>query len=234
MDLSVVVPLPVSVIDNPDAAFLPLGTKPPLVRVVASTRDVVADPVRVVIAVAAPLIGEVRTALASEDLASVSIAAVSGAAHRADCIGAALEYLTRAAFSTSHVLVHDITSPLTSTDLADRVVAGMRGGGTVVMPALAVTDSVKAVDGNGAITATVDRSVLRAVQYPRGFTVEALTELLERGTSEDFDEVALALDAGVPVTFVDGDPDALRAELPGDAEFIESIIASRRAEPSGA
>lgn len=225
-------PLPVSVTDNPEAAFLSLGTQPPLARIVGSILDVVTDAGRVVVAVAAPLVGDVRTALASEDLASVSIAAVSGSAHRADCIRAALDYLRRAPFSTSHVLVHDISSPLTSTDLADRVVAGMRDGGTVVMPALAVTDSVKAVDVNGAITATVDRSVLRSVQYPRGFTVEELAELLERGTTEDFDEVAAALGAGVPVTFVDGDPDALRAELPRDAEFIEAIIASR--EPSGA
>ena len=225
-------PLPVSVVGNPAAAFLPLGTQPSLTRIVASILDAVAEPDHIVVAVAAPLVGDVRTALAS--VASVSVVAVSGAAHRADCIGTALDYLRAAPFSTSHVLVHDISSPLASTDLADRVVAGLRDGGTVVMPSLAVTDSVKAVDGNGSITATVDRSVLRAVQYPRGFTIDALAGLLERGTSEKFDEIAAAIDAAVPVSFVDGDPDAFRAELPRDAEFIEAIVASRRAEPNGA
>lgn len=225
-------PLPVSVADNPAAAFLPLATQPPLTRIVRSTLDVVAEPGRIVVAVAASLVADVPTAL--ESVGSVSVVAVSGAAHRADCLGAALEHLRRASFSTSHVLVHDISSPLVSADLAERVVEGLRGGDTVVMPALAVTDSVKAVDVNGSITATVDRSVLRAVQYPRGFTIDALAALLERGASGGFDEVAVAIDAAVPVTFVDGDPDAFRTELPRDAEFVEAIIASRRAEPSGA
>lgn len=220
-------PLPVSVVDNPAAAFLSVGTEPPLARIVRSMLDTVAEPSRTVIATAASLVGEVRTTLASQDLAAVGVAAVGGLAHRADCLGAALEYLRRAAFSTSHVLVYDIASPLAPADLAARVVEGMRCGGTVVMPALAVTDSVKAVDRHGSITATVDRSVLRAVQYPRGFTVDALAGLLERGASADFDEIAVAIDAAVPVTFVDGDPDAFRAELPEDAEFVEAIIASR-------
>lgn len=220
-------PLPDSVASNPAAAFLPLGTQPPLARIVRSMLGAVAEPGRVIIAAAAPFAGDVRTVLASEGLAAVSVAAVGGLAHRAECLGAALEYLRRAAFSTSHVLVYDIASPLAPADLAARVVEGMRSGGTVVMPALAVTDSVKAVDGHGSITATVDRSVLRTVQYPRGFTVDALAGLLERGASEDFDEIAVAIDAAVPVTFVDGDPAAFRTELPEDAEFVEAIIASR-------
>jgi 2-C-methyl-D-erythritol 4-phosphate cytidylyltransferase len=231
VELSVVVPLPVSVVDNPAAAFLPLGTQPPLTRIVRSVLDLVAEPGRIVVAVAAPLVGDVRTALAS--VATVGVVAVNGTAHRADCLGAALEYLRRASFSTSHVLVYDTFSPLASGDLAARVVDGLRGGGTVVMPALAVTDSVKAVDVNGSISATVDRSVLRAVQYPRGFTIDALAALLQRATSEAFDEIAVAIDAAVPVTYVDGDPDAFRAELPRDAEFVEAIIASRRSEISG-
>lgn len=225
-------PLPVSVADNPAAAFLPLGTQPPLIRIVRSILGVVAEPGRIVVAVAAPLVGDVRTALASVE--SVGVTAASEAAHRVDCLGAALEYLRQASFSTSHVLVHDISSPLVSADLTERVVEGLRGGGTVVMPALAVTDSVKAVDGNGSITATVDRSLLRAVQYPRGFTIDALAGLLERGTSGEFDEIAAAIDAAVPVTYVDGDPDAFRAELPRDAEFVEAIIASRRPWPNDA
>ncbi|MBY0290735.1 MAG: 2-C-methyl-D-erythritol 4-phosphate cytidylyltransferase [Mycobacteriaceae bacterium] len=227
MELSVVVPLTDSVASNPAAAFLPLGTQPPLARIVRSMLGAVAEPGRVVIAAAAPLTGDVRTVLASEGLSAVRVEPVGGLAHRADCLGVALKYLRRASFSTSHVLVHDIASPLAPADLAARVVEGMRGGGTVVMPALAVTDSVKTIDRHGSITATVDRSVLRAVQYPRGFTVDALAGLLERGAPEDFDEIAVANDAAVPVTFVEGDPDAFRAELPEDGEFVEAIIASR-------
>jgi 2-C-methyl-D-erythritol 4-phosphate cytidylyltransferase len=224
VESSVVVPLPISVADNRAAAFLPLVDQPPLVRIVQTMLGAVAEPGRVVVAAAEALVADVRATLASKT--SASIVTVSGAATRADCLGAALEYLRQAPFSTTHVLVHDIGHPLVSDELAERVVAGMRSGGTVVVPALAVTDSVKAVDAHGSITATVDRSVLRTVQYPRGFTVDALAGLLEQSTSGDFDEIAVAIGAGAPVTFVDGHPDAFRAELPRDAAFIEAIIAS--------
>lgn len=230
VELSVVVPLPVSVVDNPASAFSPLGTQTPLARIVRSLLEAVAGPGRIVIAAASSLVADVRSALASADLSAVSVEAVGGAVSRADCLGAALEYLRAAPFSTTHVLVHDISSPLVSADLARRVIEGMHRGGTVVMPALAVTDSVKAVDVHGAVTASLDRSVLRAIQFPRGFAVDALARLLERSASEEFDEISSAVDSGMPVMFVDGDPAAFRAELPRDTEFVEAIISSRAAD----
>ncbi|HEX9834331.1 MAG TPA: 2-C-methyl-D-erythritol 4-phosphate cytidylyltransferase [Mycobacterium sp.] len=233
MELSGVVPLPVSVVANPAVAFLPLAAATPLTRLVRTILGAVTEPGRVVVAAAEPLVADVRAILASEELASVSVVAVGGAGSRADCLRAALDCLRRAAFSTSHVLVHDIGRPLASADLVMRVVAGMRDGGAVVMPILAVTDSVKAVDVRGSVIVTVDRSVLRAVQYPRGFTVGALSGLLARGTPGEFDEIAAAVGADVPIAFVDGDPDAFHAELPQDAEFIEAIIASRSSDPGG-
>ena len=228
MDVSVVVPLPISVTDNMAAAFLPLADQPPLLRIIRTLLDAVAEPGRVVVAAAEPLVDDVRAVLASDNLTSVSVAAVDGvAATRADCIGAALGCLRRQLFSTTHVLVHDISSPLVSADVVQRVIAGLQAGGTVVMPQLAVTDSVKAVDIRGSVTATVDRSVLSAVQFPRGFTIDALAGLLAQRTSDGFDEIAVAISAGARITFVDGDPDAFRSELPRDAEFIEAVIASR-------
>jgi 2-C-methyl-D-erythritol 4-phosphate cytidylyltransferase len=231
VELSGVVPLPISVVDNRAAAFFPLAGAPALARIARVLLDAVAEPGRVVIAAAEPLVGDVRAALASGDLASVNVVSVSGSASKRDCLRAALEYLRRASFSTSHVLVHDVSRPLPSPDLAKRVVAGMRSGGTVVMPILAVTDSVKAVDVHGSITSTVDRSDLRTVQYPRGFAIGALNDLLAQDTAADFDEMATALGAAAPITHVEGDPDAFRAELPRDAEFVEAIIASRSPDP---
>jgi 2-C-methyl-D-erythritol 4-phosphate cytidylyltransferase len=231
VELSGVVPLPISVVNNRAAAFLPLAGAPALARIARVLVDAVAEPGRVIIAAAEPLVGDVRAALASQDLASVNVVSVSGPASRPDCLRAALEYLRRASFSTSHVLVHDISRPLPSPDLAERVVAGMRSGGTVVMPILAVTDSIKAVDVHGSITSTVDRSALRAVQYPRGFAIGILNDFLAQDTPADFDEMAMAVGAAAPVVHVEGDPDAFRAELPRDAEFVEAIIASRWPDP---
>jgi len=74
-------------------------------------------------------------------------------------------------------------------------------------------------------TGTVDRSALRSVQYPRGFTVDQLTALLAARAGESFDEFDEAVRAGVPITLVDGDPSAIFAELPRDTAFLEAIIA---------
>jgi len=230
VDVSVVVPLPISVGDNMAAAFVPLGTSPPLVRIVRTLLDVVAEPGRIVVVAAEPLVEDVRAALASDNLASVSVPAIAGLASRADCLSAALECLRQASFSTTHVLVHDISSPLASAEVTQRVIEGLQGGGAVVMPQLAVTDSVKAVDVHGSVLSTVDRSVLRAIQFPRGFAIDTLAGLLAQRTPDEFaefDEVAAAIGAAAPITFVDGDPDAFRADLPRDTEFFEAIIASR-------
>jgi len=228
------VPLPISVADNTASAFPELVDAPALTRIVSAMLGAVAEPGRIVVAAAEALAGDARAVLASKNLEGVRISAVSGAATRAHCIRAALEGLQQAPFSTSHVLVHDISSPLASADLTARVVEAMRDGGSIVAPTIAVTDSVKAVDRNGMVMATVDRSALRAVQFPRGFAVDALAELLGRDSAAEVDEIAAAIGAAAHITVVDGDPDAFRIELPGDAEFIEAIIASRQAGPRGA
>jgi 2-C-methyl-D-erythritol 4-phosphate cytidylyltransferase len=231
VELSGVVPLPISVADNAAAAFLPVAGGAPLPRVVRAMLGAVAEPGRVIVAAAEPLVDDVRAVLASEDLPPVTVVVVNGSASRADCLGAALDFLQRASFSTRHVLIHDISCPLASVGVRDRVIAGLRGGSTVVMPAVAVTDSIKAVDSQGTVTGTLDRSTLRAVQFPRGFAVDQLARLLADRTSDEFDELAMAIGAAASITVVDGDPDAFRADLPQDADFVEAIIASRRPDP---
>jgi 2-C-methyl-D-erythritol 4-phosphate cytidylyltransferase len=125
------------------------------------------------------------------------------------------------------VLIHDIRRPLAPAALRDRVIAELREGSTVVMPALPLTDSVKAVDARGSVTGTLDRSTLQAVQYPRGFASDRLAQLLTGRKSEEFDELEEAIRAGVPITMVDGDPDAFVVDLPADAAFVEAVIACR-------
>jgi 2-C-methyl-D-erythritol 4-phosphate cytidylyltransferase len=71
--------------------------------------------------------------------------------------------------------------------------------------------------------------MLRAVQYPRGFTVEKLSQLLASRTSDDFDELDESLLGRTPITLVEGDSDAFVAELPKDAPFVEAIITCRHA-----
>jgi 2-C-methyl-D-erythritol 4-phosphate cytidylyltransferase len=218
VDLAAILPLPETFVDNAAAVFGPLAGQVPLARVVRTMRGAA------VVAVAEPLVGAVRESLAAHGLSAVGVAVAEAPGLRAQCLAAGLHYFTD---QPRHVLIHDIRRPLAPEGVRDRVIAGLQAGGPVVMPALAVTDSVKAVDARGSVTDTLDRSMLRAVQYPRGFTAGQLSQLLAGRTSDDFDELDESVRTGMPITLVDGDSDAFVVELPRDAAFVEAIIACR-------
>ncbi|HKH51524.1 MAG TPA: 2-C-methyl-D-erythritol 4-phosphate cytidylyltransferase [Mycobacterium sp.] len=217
-DLAEIVPLPATFVDNAAAVFDPLAGEAPLVRIVRTMRGVA------VVAVAEPLVDEVRESLAAQGLSAVDVAVAEDPGTRAQCLAAGLHHLKD---QPRHVLIHDIRRPLAPATLRDRVIAGLQAGSRVVMPALAVTDSVKAVDAWGSVTDTLDRSTLRAVQYPRGFAADQLSQLLAGRTSDDFDELDESLRTGTAITLVDGDSDAFAVELPRDAAFVEAILTCR-------
>jgi 2-C-methyl-D-erythritol 4-phosphate cytidylyltransferase len=219
VDLAAILPLPATYVDDAAAAFDPLAGTAPLARVVRTMRGAA------VVAVAGPLVDAVRESLAAHGLSTVGVAVAEDPGSRAQCLAAGLHYLQD---PPRHVLIHDIRRPLAPEGVRDRVIAGLQAGNPVVMPVLAVTDSVKAVDASGSVTETLDRSTLRAVQYPRGFTADQLSQLLA-GTSDEFDELNESLRTGTPITFVGGDSDAFVVELPRDAAFVEAIITCRPA-----
>jgi len=219
-DLAAIVPLPATFADN--AAFAPLAGEPPLARVAGTMLGAA------VVAVAEPHIDAARESLAAHGLSDVGVAVAEDPGSRAQCLAAGLQYLKDA---PRHVLIHDLRRPLAPASLRDRVISALQAGSPVVMPVLAVTDSVKAVDARGFLTGTLDRSTLRTVQYPRGFAADQLSQLLAGRTSDEFDELDESLRTGTRITFVDGDSDAFVIELPRDAAFVEAIIACRQTDP---
>ncbi|MBP1821786.1 2-C-methyl-D-erythritol 4-phosphate cytidylyltransferase [Mycobacterium sp. OAE908] len=210
-----VLPLPSALADN---AYAPLAGEPALVWLAR------AMPSAAVVATTAALADRVRETLAAHGLSAIDVVAVEEPDSRAQCLAAGLQ---RFRDSARHVLIHDVRRPLAPESLRDRVVAGLLAGSTIVMPALAVTDSVKSVDANGFVTGTLDRSTLQTVQYPRGFAVDELSRLLAGRISEDFDELDEVLHAGMPITLVEGDANGFAIELPRDTDYVEAIIASR-------
>jgi len=214
-ELAAILPLPAESADN---AFAPLAGEAPLVRVARAMRGAA------VVAAAEQLVGVVRESLAAHGLSAVGVVVAAAPGSRAQCLVAGLRYFTD---QPRHVLIHDTRRPLAPAGVRDRVIAGLQAGHPVVMPALAVTDSVKAVDASGSVTDTLDRSALRAVQYPRGFTADHLSQLLAGRAEDDFDELDEALRTGTPIALVDGDADAFAVELPRDTAFVEAIIACR-------
>jgi 2-C-methyl-D-erythritol 4-phosphate cytidylyltransferase len=225
-DWALIVPVPASIAANRDVLFSQFGETVPLVHCLHSILTSGWRTADAVVAVANALATDVEALLAANGV-SVPVVAVAGAGTREQCLSAGLASLNPA---TRYILVHDIHRPLASTDLADRILDGLRRGEEVIVPALAMVDSVKTVDSAGAVTETVDRSLLRSAQFPRGFQRQVLTTILTEVGADDFDELVLARRAGVPTTVIDGDPDAFALDIPRDVGLADAIYACRLAE----
>lgn len=227
-----ILPLPTSAAKNKGTAFTRLAGWAPLAHSVRSMLGPggVSEEGRIVVATAKELLSDARACLAAHGLTSVAIAVAEGSGTRTQCVAAGLGHLDREAVSSPFVLIHDFRRPLASVGVRDRVITQLRGGSKVVVPALPMVDSVKAVDSVGSVKGTVDRAILRAVQYPRGFAADRLAQLVAGCDSENFDELEEAIRAGFPVTMVEGDPDAFVVEVPRDAQLVEAIISCRQAD----
>ncbi len=146
---------------------------------------------------------------------------VAGGADRTESVRLALAAIGDAEF----VLVHDAARALTPSSLIVRVVAALQSGHPAVVPGLPVSDTIKAVDANGVVLGTPERSGLRAVQTPQGFQTEVLRRAYERAAAGGFtDDASLVESIGTPVQMVEGDPLAFKITTPNDLLLAEALL----------
>lgn len=176
------------------------------------------------VTVAEPLLDAVREAIVGQGFVAVRVQAADPPGDRLQCVAAGMQTVA----GPGQVLVHDLEWPMVSTVVVERILTSIRAGAVAVMPARPVTDSIKAVDDTGVLAATLDRSALRVVQYPRGFDAEVLALLVNRSQTSMFDELEAALATGTHVTLVEGGDEAFRVELPRDTGYLVAFIESRQ------
>ncbi|WP_082775996.1 2-C-methyl-D-erythritol 4-phosphate cytidylyltransferase [Tsukamurella pulmonis] len=146
---------------------------------------------------------------------------VVGGAERTDSVRAGLA----AAGDAELVLVHDAARPMTPPAMIVRVVDALRAGASAVIPVLPVADTVKRVDADGAVLATVDRADLRAVQTPQGFTAASLRTAYDAAPGElATDDAGLVERAGGTVVTVAGDPLAMKITTAFDLRVAQALI----------
>lgn len=156
------------------------------------------------------------------DSLSIPVTVIEGGADRTESVGLALA----ASGAPDFVLVHDAARPLTPPALIARVVEALRSGHSAVIPALPVADTIKAVDANGVVLGTPERTGLRAVQTPQGFATEVLTRAYHRAGATSFtDDAAMVENAGVPVQVVAGDPLGFKITTPLDLLLAKAVLA---------
>ena len=153
-----------------------------------------------------------------------AVTVVAGGANRGESVGRALAAFADAD-EPNFVLVHDAARALTPPGLVVRVVEALRAGHSAVVPALALSDTVKAVDANGVVLGTPERAGLRAVQTPQGFTTELLVRAYQHAAGADFtDDASLVEHIGGQVQVVDGDPLAFKITTRLDILLAQAIV----------
>jgi len=142
---------------------------------------------------------------------------VNGGATRQASVRAGLEAL--ASHAPDIVLIHDAARAFVTDKVISRAIDAALITGAAI-PVVPVTDTVKVVDGSGAITATPDRANLRIAQTPQAFRFDVILEAHRRAAREgrgDFtDDAAIAEWAGLTVATFEGDVANMKLTTPED------------------
>ncbi|MFK3890312.1 bifunctional 2-C-methyl-D-erythritol 4-phosphate cytidylyltransferase/2-C-methyl-D-erythritol 2,4-cyclodiphosphate synthase [Sphingomonas sp. NPDC079357] len=149
---------------------------------------------------------------------------VTGGAERRDSVAAGLAALGNA----TRVLVHDAARPFVPAAVIDRLLAALDHAEGAI-PVLPVADTLVVTDG-----ATVARDVLRRVQTPQAFRVDALAAAHAAwdGTIAT-DDAQMVRALGKDVAMVEGDTMLDKITYPADFAAAEARVAIETRSASG-
>jgi 2-C-methyl-D-erythritol 4-phosphate cytidylyltransferase len=199
-------------------AFAKLGEDPLLAEPLRRLDD--SDWVDAIVVVSPPGWEEPSILLAEELGCGKANACVAGGETRTGSVRNGLAEVPEDALV---VLVHDAARPLVTEDVIGRVLAPLSEGWDGAVPGLAVSDTLKRVDSDGAVRETVDREGLHGVQTPQAFLADVLRRAVSDG-SEATDCAGLVEAAGGRVKVVEGDPRLLKVTTAEDLARVESWL----------
>ncbi len=180
----------------------------------------------VIVAPASHLAAAAAAAFDARVPARVVVVVAPGGTDRGDSVAAGLAVLPD---EPSVVLVHDVARALAPASLFTAVIEAVRQGHQAVVPGLPVVDTIKQVDATGLVVATPERSALRAIQTPQGFTRELLVRAHESAAGHPVtDDAALVERMGIGVHVIDGDRRALKITTPEDLVLAELLLERNR------
>jgi 2-C-methyl-D-erythritol 4-phosphate cytidylyltransferase len=148
---------------------------------------------------------------------------VTGGEHRQDSVIVGFNQVDPS--ETDYVLIHDGVRPLVSHALIGRIVDATKEHGSAI-PVLSVEDTVKLVEDN-KILETLDRTKVRRVQTPQGFSYQVLESALNRARDDNFygtDEATLVERIGGIPVLIEGDSQNIKITTPDDIRIAEALI----------
>ncbi len=151
---------------------------------------------------------------------------VAGGATRSESVRAGLAALDA---DPEIVVVHDAARALAAPELFELVIDTVRAGADGAVPAVAIPDTVKRVDGDRVVE-TVDRDGLVVVQTPQAFRADRLRAAHDTGVDAT-DDAALVEAAGGTVVVVAGDPRNVKVTTVADLSVVEALLAESEHAP---
>ena len=127
------------------------------------------------------------------------------------------------------IAIHDGARPLVTQDVINRVIydASVHMSSIPVIPS---TDTLKAVDDDGNVTGTVDRSRTVRVQTPQVFDADLIKGALTKAAKDALpitDDCSAMDIMGIKTHTVMGDVDNIKITTPNDMVTAEAIIKNR-------
>jgi 2-C-methyl-D-erythritol 4-phosphate cytidylyltransferase len=171
------------------------------------------------IVVAAPPGWEEPSILLAEELGCSKVSAcVAGGATRAESVRHGVGEVPDDAAA---IVVHDAARPLVDDAVVGRVLTALNEGWDGAVPALALSDTIKRVDGDRVVE-TLPRDELRAVQTPQAFVADVLRRALH---GSHWTDCASAVEAaGGRVKAVEGDARLLKITDAADLERVAALL----------
>jgi 2-C-methyl-D-erythritol 4-phosphate cytidylyltransferase len=205
--------------DRPKA-FARLGDEPLLAQSLKRLDD--SDWVDFIVVAAPPGWEEPAILLAEELGCSKVTACVTGGATRGESVARALAEVPDDA---AVVLVHDAARPLVTDEVIERVLTALNDGWDGALPGLPVADTIKRVDEDGRVAATLAREELRAVQTPQAFVASVLRDAYANGdVAAASDCSSLVEGRGGRVKVVEGDTQLSKVTDAADLERITALL----------
>ena len=152
------------------------------------------------------------------------VSVIQGGATRQESVFNGLHVL--ADKSPEHVVIHDGVRPLFSTEMFEAVVASLQNNDAVI-PGLPVFETMKEIDNNHCVVATVDREKIRAIQTPQGFRFKKIWDAhmkLREAHTELTDDAMVMEFYGEKVKVIDGSRNNIKITTPDDLEYAEHIF----------
>lgn len=166
-------------------------------------------------------------ASATEGLEGIGrLRTTTGGANRQTSVLAGLDALKTE--DITHVMIHDAARPFIDHALLDTVTEQLSEGAQGVLPALAVSDTLKRADASGYVQETVPRADLYGAQTPQAFAFPQIFAAHQAAASSgrtDFtDDASIAEWAEIPVRLAPGSAENVKLTTAQDILMADAKL----------